>query len=108
MIGWAIELLEFHIQYQPRGPIKLQALVDFASELSPKSTKAEGTQWTLYVDSSSNSWACGAGVVLEGPGNILVKQALKFEFRASNNQVEYEAIRAGLNLAIDLDVKRLL
>jgi len=35
MIGWAIELSEFQIQYQPRGVIKSQALADFIVELSP-------------------------------------------------------------------------
>jgi len=29
MIGWAVELLEFQIQYQPMGEIKSQALADF-------------------------------------------------------------------------------
>jgi len=38
MIGWTIELSEFHIQYQPRGAIKSQALADFAAELTPSST----------------------------------------------------------------------
>jgi len=37
MIGWAIELLEFHIQYQAKGAIKSQARVDFAAELTPQS-----------------------------------------------------------------------
>jgi len=100
-----VELSEFHIRYQSRGAIKSQALADFAAELSPQSTEVEDTQWTLYVDDSSNSRSDGVGVVLEGPGNILVEQALKFEFRALNNQAEYEAIIAGLNLDIDLDIK---
>jgi len=57
----------------------------------------------LYIDGSSNSRSCGAGVVLEGLGEIIVEQALKFEFKASNNQ----AIIAGLYLAIELEVTRL-
>jgi len=31
MIGWAIKLSEFHIEYQPLGAIKSQALADFAT-----------------------------------------------------------------------------
>jgi len=46
-------------------------------------------------------------VVLEGPNNTLIEQAIKFEFKASNNQVEYEVIIIGLNLAIDLEMKNL-
>jgi len=88
--------------------IKSQALDAFAAEISSQSTEAKGTQWTLYVNESSNSRSCNVGVVLEGLGNILVEQALKFEFKASNNQAEYEAIIAGLNLTINLDIKQLL
>ena len=73
-----MELSKFHIQYQPRVAIKSQALVDFIAELSPKPTENEDSQWTLHVDGSSNSRSCGAGVVLEGPGDILLEQALEF------------------------------
>jgi len=68
----------------------------------------ENSQWTLHVYGSSNSKSCSAGVVLEGPGDVLVKQALRFQFKTSNNQVEYEAIIANLNLALDLEVKKLV
>jgi len=47
-------------------------------------------------------------VVLEGPGDVLIEQGLKFEFKTSNNQAEYEVIIAGLNLALDLEVKKLI
>jgi len=35
----------------------------------------------------------------ENPGDILIEQSLRFEFKASNNQEEYEALIAGMNLA---------
>jgi len=107
MIGWVIELSEFHIEYQPRGAIKSQALVDFTAELTPYPTKEKTSRWTLYVDGSSNSRSCGAGVVLEGPGEIVIEQAMKFEFKTSNNQAEYEAIIVGLHLAIELEITTL-
>jgi len=50
----------------------------------------------------------GAGVVLEGPGDVLFEQALKFKFKTSNNKVEYQAIIASLNLALDLEVTKLI
>jgi len=46
--------------------------------------------------------------MLEGPGNILLEQALKFDFKTSNNQVEYEDIIAGLNLVLDMEAKQLV
>jgi len=86
----------------------LQALADFAAEFSPFPNEDNKSPWTLHVDNSSNNKSCGAGVVLEGPGNLVIEKALKIDLKASNNQVEYEAIIAGLNLAIDLDVEKLV
>ena len=57
------------------------------------------------MDGSSNKTACGAGVVLEGPGDLFPEQALQFGFWATNNQVEYEALLAGLNLAYDMGAR---
>nr|KYP72976.1 Transposon Ty3-I Gag-Pol polyprotein [Cajanus cajan] len=76
MMKWSVELSEFFIKYEPRGAIKAQALADF------------------LID--------GAGIVLEGPGGILLEQSLRFEFQASNNQAEYEALLAGMALAKEM------
>jgi len=103
MIGWSVELSEFDIKYEPRGAIKSQCLTDFAAEL-PRNTETSA-RWVLYEDGSSNKTACGAGVVLEGPGDVLIEQALQFSFKVTNNQAEYEAILAGLNLANDLGAR---
>src|ERR1044072_6533806 len=44
---------------------------------------------------------------LGGPHEILVEQFLRFEFRTSNNQAEYEAIIAGMNSAAEMCVQEL-
>jgi len=49
----------------------------------------------------------GAGVILEGPGDVLIEQSLRFEFKASNNQAEYEALIAGMNLAAEMGAENL-
>jgi len=74
MIGWSVELSKFDIRYEPRGAIKSQCLADFAAEL-PKNSETSA-KWVLYVDGSSSKTACGAGVVLEGLGDLLIEQAL--------------------------------
>jgi len=79
MIGWSVELSEFDIRYEPRGAIKSQCLVDFSVELTPLPTLSSG--WTLYVDRSSNKTACGAGVVLEGSGDLLWSKHSSSDFR---------------------------
>ena len=104
MISWSVELSEFGLMFEPRGPIKAQCLADFASELH---VQEQQILWTLYVDDSSNDKQCGAGVVLESSTEIKVEQLLHFNFKASNNQVEYEAIIAGMNLAKDIGARQL-
>ncbi|KAM2591859.1 hypothetical protein TB2_044196 [Malus domestica] len=50
---------------------------------------------------------CGAGLVLTTPDKVAMEYALRFKFKASNNEAEYEAIIAGLRLAKHLGVKRI-
>jgi len=69
MVCWAIELSEFDVQYEPKGPIKGQVYVDFVIELSSAATHQEGVGFrrVLSVDGSFNQQDSGAGVILEGP-----------------------------------------
>ncbi|XP_027916049.1 uncharacterized protein LOC114175492 [Vigna unguiculata] len=94
LVKWAIELAEYDITYEPRGPINAQALVDFLAELTLPTpsdpdkvpTSSAPPEWILSVDGASNQKGSGAGVVLEGPGGVLIEQSLRFSFKASNNQ----------------------
>nr|KYP56891.1 Uncharacterized protein Mb2253c family [Cajanus cajan] len=105
MIAWSIELSEFGIQYEGRGPLKAQCLADFVAELTP-TTAEEPQVWTLHVDGSSNSKGGGAGIILEGPNQVALEQSLKFGFKVTKNQAEYEALLAGLRLARDIGARR--
>ena len=62
----------------------------------------------LLVDGSSNHQGSGAGIILEGPNGVLIEQALRFAFKASNNQAEYEALIAGMLLAKEMGAQSLL
>jgi len=104
MSSWAVELSEFNIRYEPHGPIKAQCLLDFINDLQQPPIK---DQLTLHVDGSSNPRGVGAGIVLEGPNDILIEKSLHFAFKTSNNQAKYEVILAGLSLAREVGVKRL-
>ncbi|XP_057724061.1 uncharacterized protein LOC130940023 [Arachis stenosperma] len=107
LIKWAIELSEFDIQYQPRGSIKSQYLVDFVAELTEPSSDVSSSRWTLFVDGASNPQGAGAGILLESSDGIVLEHSLRFSFKASNNQSEYEALIAGLRLATDLHIANL-
>ncbi|XP_068503685.1 uncharacterized protein [Phaseolus vulgaris] len=83
---------------------------DFVAELSPGGEQEveAGSQWLLSVDGSSNQQGSGAGIVLEGPNGVLIEQALRFAFKASNNQAEYEALIAGMLQALEMGAQNLL
>jgi len=105
-----VELLEFDVQYEPRGSIKGQVYANFMVELSLADAHQEEAnfRWVLSVDGSSNQQGSGAGVILEGPNGLLMEQALRFAFEANNNQAEYKALIAGMLLAKEMGAQKLL
>jgi len=98
MVAWSVELSEFDIAFEPRGAIKAQVLEDFLVEMIVEKGSMEVAKWVLSVDGSFNLKGSGAGVALEGPDGVLIDQSLRFEFKASNNQAEYEALLGGMRL----------
>ncbi|XP_027171595.1 uncharacterized protein LOC113771181 [Coffea eugenioides] len=93
---WAVELGEYDLSYEPRTAIKAQALADFLAEL----TFTEGPE-------STSASAEGAGLLLEGPQGEVCSYALRFGFPATNNEAEYEALIAGLQLARRLGAQQI-
>ena len=63
--------------------------------------------WKLSVDGASNVQGSGASLILTSPEGIDIEYALRFGFHASNNEAEYEAVIAGLNLTHSLEVDQL-
>ena len=113
LIKWAIELSEFDIKYKPRTMVKGQILGDFIMEFTPLQS-TEATQlapdlpiWRLSVDEAANAQGSGARLILTSLDGIDTEYALIFSFQASNNEAEYEAIIAGLNLAHFMEVDQL-
>ncbi|XP_021727182.1 uncharacterized protein LOC110694317 [Chenopodium quinoa] len=78
---WALELTEFSISYQPRAAIKAQALADFLAECSYQETVDEEKKILI--------------VFTDGSATV----------SASNNEAEYEAAIAGLELCIALEAE---
>ena len=110
LMKWAKELREFDIRYKPKTAIKGQVLADFVMEFAPielaEPARSEDDLpiWKLSVDGASNAQGSGAGLILTSPEGIDIEYALRFGFHASNNEAEYEAVVAGLNLAHSLEV----
>ena len=113
LMKWTIVLREFDIRYKPKTAIKGQVLADFIMEFT-SDEPAENAQtmtdlpiWKLSVDGASNAQGSGAGLILTSPEGIDIEYALRFGFQTSNNEAEYEAVIAGLNLAHSLEVDQL-
>ncbi|CAL2255724.1 unnamed protein product [Prunus armeniaca] len=117
LVKWAIELREFDIHYKPCPATKGQVVADFISEFTEPQALAvpqiitkpnpplsqvhvanNGTLdltqplWTLYVDDTSNTQGCGAGLVLISPYKVVA---------------EYEALLACLWLAKEMGAKQI-
>ena len=92
---------EFDIQYRPRTAIKGQVVADFIAEFTHDEDKGakESPQWSVHTDGSSNRQAEGADVVLLSPEGDVVECMIRLDFPTTNNEVEYEALVAGLDLA---------
>lgn len=115
---WAIELGENEIEYHPRKEIKGQLLADFLVELDDSSTRdpkdvsstpdeTPGELWHMYVDRASQKGQCGAGVLLISPKGIELSYARRLRFEVTNNEAEYEALYAGLKLALQMEATKI-
>nr|GEW10489.1 reverse transcriptase domain-containing protein [Tanacetum cinerariifolium] len=77
---WSIMLGEHNITYRPRTS-------------------------TFFTDGSSCVDGSGARLILTSPDGVEFTYALRFQFTASNNEAEYEALIAGLRIAARMGMK---
>ena len=57
------------------------------------------------MDMSSSSRASGAGLVLISPDHYKTSQALRFDFKASNNEAKYNTLITSLDLVQELKME---
>ena len=62
----------------------------------------------MHIDGSTNSKGTGVGIVLQNIHGDKIEQAIKCGFKATNNEIEYEALIAGLKLALSLGITSLI
>ena len=112
LVQWSIEMSEFDIDYRPRTVIKAQALADFIMEFThpwkEEEESEEDKAWTVNIDGSSTKEMSAAGVVLVSPEKDKFEYAFQLRFRATNNEVEYKTLLAGLKLSKNIGVKNLI
>nr|GEW80164.1 reverse transcriptase domain-containing protein [Tanacetum cinerariifolium] len=104
-------LREHNITYRPRTSVKGHVLADFLAEMpdeSPPDASVVETQQeplTLFMDGSSCVDGSGAGLILTSLEGTKYTYALRFQFAASNNEVEYEALIDGLWIVTQMGVQ---
>ncbi|XP_012851511.1 PREDICTED: uncharacterized protein LOC105971204 [Erythranthe guttata] len=105
---WAIELSEYGVEFKPRPAIKAQILADFVVEMTTSEESTSIPTWAINVDGSSTTTGGGAGIVLTSPDGDEFEYAKRFDFKASNNEAEYEALIAGIRLALAAGARKLI
>lgn len=106
---------EFDIEYKLRGVVTGQAVVDFVAELTPSieakelegATLAEDNGWLLNIDGSSTDKASEAGIIMISPVGEELEYAIRFGFKAANNEAKYKALVNGLKIAHKLEAKKI-
>ncbi|XP_019170965.1 PREDICTED: uncharacterized protein LOC109166467 [Ipomoea nil] len=112
LVKWSMQLSQYDVQFKPRPAIKGHALADFIVECTDREVAElarsdEEDWWTLSTDGSSDPKGCGGGVVLVTPEGFQAYYALRFHFKLSNNEAEYEALLGGLRLALGLRASKI-
>lgn len=100
-------MLEYDINFIPRGNIKSQVITKFLIEFNSPLGKEVPYVLTLLVDDAPNLKGSDIMIVLEGLDNILIEKSLRLEFRYSNDQVEYEFLIVTMNLVMEMGVSNL-
>ena len=100
MALWAIELSEFNIQYHPHTTVKGQVVVDFIAEFTNMEGQGaeEHPQWIIHTNESPNRQAGGDRIVIHSLEGDEIEYMVHLNFPMTNNEVEYEAFVAGLDL----------
>ncbi|GAV60630.1 rve domain-containing protein/RVT_3 domain-containing protein, partial [Cephalotus follicularis] len=113
LVKWSVELGEYDVKFEARPAIKSQVLADFVGDNTPMEcmeenpSESERETWRLSVDGSSCLTGSDAGVLLVSPSGWTLEYALRFGFKATNNEAEWEALIAGLTIAKHLEVRRI-
>ncbi|GJS22593.1 reverse transcriptase domain-containing protein [Tanacetum coccineum] len=63
--------------------------------------------WVLFTGGSSRIDGSEAGLIITNPEGMEFTYSLRFRFNATNNEVEYEALIAGLRIAGQMGVQNL-
>ncbi|KAL0373730.1 UNVERIFIED_CONTAM: hypothetical protein Sradi_3288700 [Sesamum radiatum] len=87
-----------------------KTLADFVFEMRGISQEktSEEEPWTLHVEGSSTTKGSGAAIVITSHQGEDMGFPIRFDFKASNNEVEYEALVLGMRMTQDAGALHLI
>ena len=100
---WLILLAKLDLKYVTRKTIKRSVVSNFCVENPIKGEDGkedfpdkdildvESGTWKMYLDGAINQYGNGTGILLITPKGSHIPLAIKLNFEATNNMVEYEA-----------------
>ena len=74
-------------------------------------SKESPQEWIMYFDGAFSLQGAGAGVLLVSPYGGQLKYVIQMHFareEATNNTTKYEGLLAGLRIAAELGIKKLI
>lgn len=131
---WAVLLMQFDITYMPQKAVKGQALADFLAahplpvcsplndelpdeQILEVEEKTHLEEWELYFDGASSirparppklpTVQVGIGLIFVTPQGGILRYSYSLIEPRTNNEAEYEALIAGLELAINMQIVKL-
>ena len=104
---WGTQLGAFDIRYKLRSSVKGKVLANFVAEFSPKNQgemvcQLECRPWKVFVDNAFSAMGASVGIVIITPEGLRLEHLFRLGFKASKNEVEYEALLARLRTVSNL------
>ena len=121
IVEWALELSSFGLKFESTSTIQSRALAEFITEWTPTPDEEvtetalpdqeSPQEWIMYFDGAFSLQGAGASMLLVAPSGENLKYAVQMHFareEATNNTAEYEGLLAGLRIAAELRIKKLI
>ncbi|XP_056169085.1 uncharacterized protein LOC130138612 [Syzygium oleosum] len=117
---WQVLVSEFDVHSMTQKSVKGRAIADMLAEniersedhdqsdpIEERISEIVDDKWTMYFDGAVNLAGSGTGAVLISPTGQHHPVAAKLAFPCTNNISEYEACILGLQLAVNMKVRKL-
>ncbi|XP_027357435.1 uncharacterized protein LOC113866835 [Abrus precatorius] len=108
---WALALTKYSLIYKPLKSVKGQVVADFVVDHSIPIKEVDFISlksWKLYFDGSSHKNGIGIGILIISPDEIPTKLLFEIKSACSNNEAEYEALLAALEILLNFGARNVI